>query len=994
MDLPPYANAPAGNPPDFPGGVNMADIMGPDWKPTAAPAYGQMGLNENGEILAEASVAQEPATPSDAPTPGEAAAHQMASPPNPFATPGRDAGAQNRFSFVIGHYTQQNGDQQAAEPTGAADDKDWHAKLTEEDPNQTPTPVIHLDTQRSELAPYTVSDGQAKPTVPKHEDAEETAAERTRKRQRVSPPSHEQPRQQARAVSQAYTAPPARTIQPPRQQPQAPKVEPLVLQTVPAPLMHPPIPSFSDDQLYRLAQFMHQVAAARSMLPEPLGAAGVAAHPMPDAMTAAAVTYGHPAPMGNPEMDPARDPEAAPARDPDPTPAPAPALAEDPFGQGRRDPEPALRGDPPPGYYAPLPAAADPGVNHAGAVPCAMDVDLPPLSIDCLPLAPPNPYGTFADGSRWLAGGHGDLNPDFDDAQRTPPMGNFVDGNARAKDLNESKMLEVTMEPDYLFPLRHLRGPFDLQRGLDQEDVRDWNKEPAGTRLAIEPFATPRLDSVEKAQAHGAKIRKLLLRITLENGFYLTTPRVLGPNEADDAGVILSSGWSREAAHVLLTGNKGVWSTPIGTIRVSDVLVSVPDFLFGYEFENTAQRPLGRGEIEAGLRHPKFRQTFPKLLEDLGSPLAAPERETSRQNFITAVLLTIHVDIVDFGPRVNSRPNKMIANVYCSPLTKSPTHWESWRRRMAEVPFSTPNHGAAKVRRETRCTGCSGADHPPHLCPFIRVPGWHHKEPLRNDNAAPAPTAAPASAPASQMPPQPEAGSAPVVPRASLMDSIHAPATVNQPRAQTQHLPTAAPQTMHTSTHAATLPAPPVPAAVTEAPSVPGPVPSCPCTAGGHPGAPDRAAAAQTAPPPTGPAATRGDGGGRPPREEGRRHADTRRPEDARRVEDARPYEGGAGRTQRWEHEGAARYFPAPLYDPSMPQAGGGMYPQMAYAPQPFPYPFMPAPYFPPHAMHPPPYGYQPQGENYHGAQDGQGRGRGGGGRGRRGGPYRGHNGP
>ncbi|EIW64973.1 uncharacterized protein TRAVEDRAFT_42375 [Trametes versicolor FP-101664 SS1] len=714
MDPPAYARAPTHPAQTYSSSQNEGSEYGGDAKTesangTAAPDdAGAAGQTPKGRVLV-------PATPPSVDSPTKQG-HQPASPINPlmYTTPPPGARAHGQFRFPVGQLAANEGEQGAPPNPSQDTAPSWLSQIMAEGAAPSPTPTIRMSEQNSAIMPYAVEG--AHPPEPASEPVPaETATSRRNKRQRVSP---DLPDDSPCAGQSAMTAPA-------RLKNRGAKTEQYFLRTV-LPPRYDITPHLSDKALLKLARYVRALDAAERE--------AAAAATQPQATDAPQMTtqsdYGLAYTAGTNAQQP-------------------------PPGQYLNDAaRAALPGER--GVHCPSGqnALAAPALPHANA---AMEVDpLPPATA-------PQPTMGY-----WTNGPPAALLLEYEPEQTTrrgrrpPPMASFITGDERAEDLRVSTMLFVTPSPKPNgFPLQHLCNPFDLRNRLNPDDIAIWDNEPVGTKFVIQPFAQPPLDTPEKVQAQGRKLRGALSRIVLENDFYLFEPREETLQaEGYRAGAWLTTGWSTDAVRVLATGGGGVWSTEVGSLQVTETIVKVLDFLLAYEdFDNVAQSPVSKEEIEACLRQPRIKQTICDLLRDLQSPLTEDETKA----YVEIVMNNFKVAIVDFGPKTPGKPGKTVANVYCSPPTTDPILWQKWRAAISNVPLVTRNHGTPKVRRETRCTGCYGADHPPHKCPFMAVEQWCHREPLPNDEtpAIPAPTPAPTQPRAGAPPPRDDAMRAP-----------------------------------------------------------------------------------------------------------------------------------------------------------------------------------------------------------------------------------------
>lgn len=315
-------------------------------------------------------------------------------------------------------------------------------------------------------------------------------------------------------------------------------------------------------------------------------------------------------------------------------------------------------------------------------------------------------------------------------------MARYITGDERADELRNSGALYCTPIPADSVPLRHLRGPRDLKRFLREEDIRKWSSGPPGTYLIIEPYAQPRLVTLADIQQYAKHLRDLLIEIIEEKDFVLV---MLYPAPAhvkhDRPGAWLVRNMSTDASRVLRTGGGGAWSTTRGSFFAHTTLAATPTYIMTHEgLTDDPNNPLDEEELASILRGERFRQVTRALFEKLDPEMSEPDLDDR----VTAALEKIRVEILDFGPKPPSNKSKIVVNVYCDPPTTNTREWEMWRTNMAKLQLRTPTNGVGNTRRQTRCTGCYGADHPAHLCPFRAIPNWCYKGLLPGEESFPA----------------------------------------------------------------------------------------------------------------------------------------------------------------------------------------------------------------------------------------------------------------
>ncbi|KAI0720210.1 hypothetical protein C8T65DRAFT_692842 [Cerioporus squamosus] len=261
-------------------------------------------------------------------------------------------------------------------------------------------------------------------------------------------------------------------------------------------------------------------------------------------------------------------------------------------------------------------------------------------------------------------------------------------------------------------PEVHLHDPESHLRGMSDDWVQQAWADPERTSITMSTFNARFSRSYGVNRRTAMDMRRGISSITGESNFLVIAPdqdlnhQGRGPTEWAITGL------SQDAVGLLL--RRRVWSFRSITFFPRRRALDIPTWLLALEgflddnvvnieaaVRSTFERPQVRQRIEQMIRvNPEFKGI-------------APEEAFRR------VMATLRVTIYTLDNET------VVANVFLRSPTLSIRVWRRWIQELRDLTFGSFQTAIARVRRVTSCSGCQGVDHPSHLCPFLRMPGWN-----------------------------------------------------------------------------------------------------------------------------------------------------------------------------------------------------------------------------------------------------------------------------
>ncbi|KAJ8454092.1 hypothetical protein ONZ51_g13229 [Trametes cubensis] len=170
---------------------------------------------------------------------------------------------------------------------------------------------------------------------------------------------------------------------------------------------------------------------------------------------------------------------------------------------------------------------------------------------------------------------------------------------------------------------------------------------------------------------------------------------------------------SQDAADRLIHGR--VWISPAISFFAYGRPSQTQRYLFtltGFRGARDYQVPIEEA-VRRAFRTPAFVQSTTQLLRT----------NPDFQN--VSIVVALHRILTSIAVRITPLGNgNLIASVDCDSPTRAYEEWRHWRDVAVTLSYETLWHGQGTPWRNPSCAVCHGADHPTHLCPFPRLPGW------------------------------------------------------------------------------------------------------------------------------------------------------------------------------------------------------------------------------------------------------------------------------
>ncbi|KAI9065660.1 hypothetical protein FKP32DRAFT_1674632 [Trametes sanguinea] len=291
---------------------------------------------------------------------------------------------------------------------------------------------------------------------------------------------------------------------------------------------------------------------------------------------------------------------------------------------------------------------------------------------------------------------------------------------SRARYLQETQLLPVTLEPQGGFPHTHSRDPYDLTRNIPPTRYEQWVKGDPATRCIIEIYGFVDYANQDAVNNLIALLKDVIATITGETTAVFYIPHNPRPVDGDEDGewgtALLVEGLSETAVSLLAAYR--VWSTPGVTFFVHRHARHVPEFLVGFGGLTGTNEAATRDEIRDFFRTPSVKQHLTQILFADGVPLKYLDVVADK------IIRNLRIDLVPGSASAGTNYG-FAANVYSSPPpTWTPDRWQEWKACIVATDVELPSNPAAFIREPERCEGCHAADHTTPSCPFPSIPGW------------------------------------------------------------------------------------------------------------------------------------------------------------------------------------------------------------------------------------------------------------------------------
>ncbi len=261
-------------------------------------------------------------------------------------------------------------------------------------------------------------------------------------------------------------------------------------------------------------------------------------------------------------------------------------------------------------------------------------------------------------------------------------------------------------------PEVHQHDPESHLRGMSDDWIQEVWADPAGTSITLCTFNPRFTKSYGSNSRTAADIRQAVTNITGETSFRVIAPdqapghRGRGPHEWAVTSL------STDGVERLL--RRRVWSLRYITFFPRRRSLETPRLLLALEGFLDSNEDNIRNAVRSTFERPLIRQRVEQMIHANPEFHDIPAEEALRRIMSS---LRISVYTLDNGT--------VVANVFIRSPTQSIRVWRLWVQELRDLTFGSYHTAIARARRVTICAGCTGADHPSHLCPFTQMWGWN-----------------------------------------------------------------------------------------------------------------------------------------------------------------------------------------------------------------------------------------------------------------------------
>ncbi|TFK79227.1 hypothetical protein K466DRAFT_606305 [Polyporus arcularius HHB13444] len=264
-------------------------------------------------------------------------------------------------------------------------------------------------------------------------------------------------------------------------------------------------------------------------------------------------------------------------------------------------------------------------------------------------------------------------------------------------------------------PEVHHHDPEAHLRGLSDDWIQEVWMDPSGTSITLSTF-NPRFTRSYGANRRTASdIRQAISSITGESTFLVIAPDQASMHRGTGPVEWAVTGLTTDGVELLL--RRRVWSLKYITFFPRRRTLETPRLLLALEGFLDDNIENIRNAVRSTFERPQIRKRIEQMLRANPEYADIPGDEAFRRIMSS---LSISVYTLDNGT--------IVANVFLRSPTQSIRVWRLWSQELRNITFGSYHTAIARARRITTCAGCSGADHPSHLCPFIRMAGWNGPE--------------------------------------------------------------------------------------------------------------------------------------------------------------------------------------------------------------------------------------------------------------------------
>ncbi len=264
-------------------------------------------------------------------------------------------------------------------------------------------------------------------------------------------------------------------------------------------------------------------------------------------------------------------------------------------------------------------------------------------------------------------------------------------------------------------PEVHRQDPETFLQGMSDDWVREVWADTPGTSFTLHTFNPRFTRSYGSNRRTAADIRSAVRRITNETNFRVIAPDQSPNNRGRGPLAWAVTGLSREGVDIIL--RRRTWSFKTIMFFPQRRALEIPSHLLSLEgfLEDNVEGI--HAAVRSTFERPQIRQRIEQMLRANPEYATIPIDEAFRR-LMSSLRVTVYTLDND----------TVVANVFlCSP-TRSVRVWRQWVQELRVLTFGSYHTAIARARRISTCAGCSGTDHPTHLCPFPGMQGWNGPE--------------------------------------------------------------------------------------------------------------------------------------------------------------------------------------------------------------------------------------------------------------------------
>ncbi len=261
-------------------------------------------------------------------------------------------------------------------------------------------------------------------------------------------------------------------------------------------------------------------------------------------------------------------------------------------------------------------------------------------------------------------------------------------------------------------PEVHQYDPEAHLRGMSDDWIQEVWADPEGTSITLSTFNPRFTRSYGTNRRTASDIRQAVASITGESAFLVIAPDQAQGHRGRGPFEWAVTGLTTDGADRLL--RRRVWSLKYITFFPRRRTLESPRLLLALEGFLDDNISNIQNAVRSTFERPQIRQRMLQMINANSDFSAIPAEEALRR-IMSSLRITVYT--LDNGT--------VVANVFLRSPTLSIRVWRLWVQELRSLTFGSYHTAIARARRITSCAGCTGVDHPSHLCPFTRMQGWN-----------------------------------------------------------------------------------------------------------------------------------------------------------------------------------------------------------------------------------------------------------------------------